>query len=98
MHDRDGSVRYVVACDRPDAPFAGRPPDDAVGPRQGGEEIHRGVFAHERVAKSGCAYVLLGVLVVPGEREGGLRQSADHRSETVWKPDRPQRLVPATSP
>ena len=64
--DRDGSVRYVVACHRPDVP---------VGPCQGGEHVH--VVAQECIAQAGGVYVPLGVPVITGERECSLRRGAD---------------------
>ena len=75
--DRDGHVRDVVARHRSHTPVARRTPDDAVGPRKGGEHIQVEAVAQERVAEAGGAHVLLGVPVIPGKCEGSFRRGAE---------------------
>ena len=67
----------ILARHHRNAPVARGPADDAVRPREVEEQVQVETVAQKRVAEARGAHVLLGVPVVPGEREGGIGRGAE---------------------
>ena len=71
--DRGCDVSHVVASHRGHGTIAGRPTNDVVWSDQGADGVGVEVVPQEREAEVELARVLLGVPMIPSQREDGVR-------------------------